>query len=362
MSCPLSPFSLVHSAEPVVQENGDEAGEGREAKDSDPGSPRRCDIIIISGRKEKCEAAKEALEALVPVTIEVEVPFDLHRYVIGQKGSGIRKMMDEFEVNIHVPAPELQSDIIAITGLAANLDRAKAGLLERVKELQAEQEDRALRSFKLSVTVDPKYHPKIIGRKGAVITQIRLEHDVNIQFPDKDDGNQPQDQITITGYEKNTEAARDAILRIVGELEQMVSEDVPLDHRVHARIIGARGKAIRKIMDEFKVDIRFPQSGAPDPNCVTVTGLPENVEEAIDHILNLEEEYLADVVDSEVLQVYMKPPVHEEAKAPSRGFVVRDAPWTASSSEKAPDMSSSEEFPSFGAQVAPKTLPWGPKR
>lgn len=349
----------AHGVEPAIQENGDEAGEGREA---DPGSPRRCDIIIISGRKEKCEAAKEALEALVPVTIEVEVPFDLHRYIIGQKGSGIRKMMDEFEVNIHVPAPELQSDVIAITGLAANLDRAKAGLLERVKELQAEQEDRALRSFKLNVTVDPKYHPKIIGRKGAVITQIRLEHDVNIQFPDKDDGSQPQDQITITGYEKNTEAARDAILKIVGELEQMVSEDVPLDHRVHARIIGARGKAIRKIMDEFKVDIRFPQSGAPDPNCVTVTGLPENVEEAIDHILNLEEEYLADVVDSEALQVYMKPPAHEESKAPSKGFVVRDAPWTASSSEKAPDMSSSEEFPSFGAQVAPKTLPWGPKR
>lgn len=45
-------------------------------------------------------------------------------------------------MNIHVPAPELQSDVIAITGLAANLDRAKAGLLERVRELQAEQEDR----------------------------------------------------------------------------------------------------------------------------------------------------------------------------------------------------------------------------
>ncbi|XP_006875270.1 PREDICTED: vigilin isoform X2 [Chrysochloris asiatica] len=351
----------VHSVELTMQENGEETAEGRDAKETDPGSPRRCDIITISGRKEKCEAAKEALEALVPVTIEVEVPFDLHRYIIGQKGSGIRKMMDEFEVNIQVPAPELQSDVIAITGLAANLDRAKAGLLERVRELQAEQEERALRSFKLSVTVDPKYHPKIIGRKGAVITQIRLEHDVNIQFPDKDDS-QPQEQITITGYEKNTEAARDAILKIVGELEQMVSEDVPLDHRVHARIIGARGKAIRKVMDEFKVDIRFPQSGAPDPNCVTVTGLPENVEGAIDHILNLEEEYLADVVDNEALQVYMKPPVHEESKVPSKGFVVRDAPWTASSSEKAPDVSSSEEFPSFGAQVAPKTLPWGPKR
>uniref|UniRef100_A0A8C2SZQ1 Vigilin n=1 Tax=Coturnix japonica TaxID=93934 RepID=A0A8C2SZQ1_COTJA len=345
--------------EPALQENGEEGGEG---KDADPSSPKKCDIIIISGRREKCEAAKEALQALVPVTTEVEVPFDLHRYIIGQKGSGIRKMMDEFEVNIQVPAPELQSDIITITGLAANLDRAKAGLLERVKELQAEQEDRALRSFKLTVTVDPKYHPKIIGRKGAVITQIRTEHEVNIQFPDKDDESQAQDQITITGYEKNAEAARDAIMKIVGELEQMVSEDVTLDHRVHARIIGARGKAIRKIMDEFKVDIRFPQSGAPDPNCVTVTGLPENVEEAIDHILNLEEEYLADVVDNEAMQVYMKPSSHEESKAPSKGFVVRDAPWATVNNEKAPDMSSSEDFPSFGAQVAPKTLPWGPKR
>lgn len=40
------------------------------------------------------------------------------------------------------------------------------------------------------------------------------------------------------------------------------------------------------------------------------------------------------MVDSEVLQVYMKPPAHEESKAPSKGFVVRDAPWTANSSEK----------------------------
>lgn len=103
----------------------------------------------------------------------MEVPFELHRYIIGQKGSGIRKMMDEFEVcvltdlvfakgctrfllcchfsdlsvflqvNIQVPAPDQQSDKIAITGLANHLDRAKEGLLERVRELQAEQEDRA---------------------------------------------------------------------------------------------------------------------------------------------------------------------------------------------------------------------------
>lgn len=348
-------------AEAPVQENGEANGEVKEPVD--PAAPKKCDVIVLSGRKERCEAAVEALKALVPVTIEVEVPFELHRYIIGQKGSGIRKMMDEFEVNIQVPAPDLQSDIISITGLANHLERAKEGLLERVKELQAEQEDRALRSFKLTITVDPKYHPKIIGRKGAIITQIRTEHDVNIQFPEKNDEN--QDQITITGYEQNAIAARDAIQAIVDELEEMISEDITLDSRVHARIIGARGKGIRKIMDEFKVDLRFPQSGAADPNLVTVTGRPEMVDEAIDHLLNLEEEYMADVVENESRMAYMKPhnaAAAEESRGPSKGFVVREAPWTTAS-EKAPDMSSSEDFPSFGAPTGPpKPSPWGPKR
>lgn len=85
-------------------------------------------------------------------------------------------------------------------------------------------------------------------------------------------------------------------------------------------------------------------------------GLPENVEEANDHIFNLEDEYLADGVESNAPQVYVKLPAHEESKEPSKGFVVWDAPWTANSSKKTPKMSSPEEFSSFKAQVAPKTL------
>lgn len=71
---------LVHSVEPSIQENGDEAGEGREAKETDPGSPRRCDIIIISGRKEKCEAAKEALEVRLPRSFSSSVVQTLPRW------------------------------------------------------------------------------------------------------------------------------------------------------------------------------------------------------------------------------------------------------------------------------------------
>uniref|UniRef100_A0A673CS86 Vigilin n=1 Tax=Sphaeramia orbicularis TaxID=375764 RepID=A0A673CS86_9TELE len=345
-------FTFTLQAPP--QENGEVSPEAEFV-------PRKCDIITISGRAEKCEVAKAALLALVPITEDVKVSYELHRYIIGQKGSGIRKMMEEYEVNIWVPQPERQLDVIKVTGLVANVERAKQGLLDRVKELQAEQEDRALRSFKVTMSVDPKFHPKIIGRKGAVISQIRKDHDVSIQFPDKGDEQQVRDLIVISGYERNVEEARQSIQQLVAELQEMVSQDVHLDPRTHARIIGARGKAIRKLMEEFKVDIRFPQPGSDEPDKVTVTGLPETVDNAIDHLLNLEEEYMLSVTETETLAAYMKPP-SRYGGGPAKGFVVRDAPWNAAGN-KAPDMSSAEDFPTFGTGVAPKqTSAWGPKK
>lgn len=74
----------------------------------------------------------------------------------------------------------------------------------------------ALKSFQLQVEVDPRHHPKIIGRKGAVISKIRADYDVNVQFPDRNEEN--QGVITITGYEQNAERARDEILSIVKDL------------------------------------------------------------------------------------------------------------------------------------------------
>lgn len=71
----------------------------------------------------------------------------------------------------------------------------------------------ALRSFKVTMSVDPKFHPKIIGRKGAVISQIRKDHDVSIQFPDKGDEeqvcvcvfkNSHWDYVAVTGLISST--------------------------------------------------------------------------------------------------------------------------------------------------------------
>ena len=146
---------------------------------------------------------------------QVEVPFEFHRFVIGQKGAGVRQLMNDYDVNIKVPQSDMKSNIVIVTGPPPNVEEARKGLLERLLELEGEKADRELKSFEIKLDIKPEYHPKIIGKHGAVITKLREDYDVNIQLPRKES---PEDSIiTITGYEKNALAAKEAIQKIVGD-------------------------------------------------------------------------------------------------------------------------------------------------
>jgi len=52
------------------------------------------------------------------------------------------------QVNITIPPPEEKSNVIKIMGMALNVERAEKGLMDRAKELQAEQENRVWRKYK----------------------------------------------------------------------------------------------------------------------------------------------------------------------------------------------------------------------
>lgn len=109
------------------------------------------------------------------------------------------------------------------------------------------------------------------------------------------------------------------------------------------------------------------------------------------------------VTETETLAAYMKPPsrygggggaggLDDNSGGPAKGFVVRDAPWNAAGNKvttkptlfcrkkqhryflpscirlrfvlfQAPDMSSAEDFPTFGTGVTLKQASaWGPKK
>lgn len=338
-----------------VQEKGKEKWR-KTPKDLASNSLRKSDTIFISGQVENCKAATEALASLIPVTAEVHVPFNLHPYIIGHKGSGLRKLVKEFEVHIQILQPGRNSDIISIMGLAANVEQAKTKLQKRVKALQMEIEDRTLRNFKLILNLDPKCRAKITGHKGLLIAQICTEHDVTVRFPKKG-SHEMQDQVTITGYKENTLAARDAIMRVLHKIEKTVSKEIPLNYQVRGNIIGFRGKTIHKIMDQYQVDIRLPPKGSYNPN-ITLTGLPDNVQKAIEHILNLEKYYLsADISHGSQQEHNKSVSLCNIAMTPSKSCVRKYVPCYAKTTTKLPDVDNCEHFPRLKQRMSSKTHP-----
>ncbi|KAL6041518.1 hypothetical protein STEG23_029406 [Scotinomys teguina] len=342
---------------PVVQETGKEK-KGKNTKEIPFSNQRKCKTILISGQVENCKAAMEALEYLIPVTAEVRVPSHLHDYIIGHKGSGIKKLMSEFGVHTQVSQPECNSDIIYIMGLAAKVEQAKIKLEKQINALQTEMEDRARRNFKLSFILDPKYYSKITGHRGLLIAQICTEHDVTIHFSKKG-SYKIQDQIVITGYKENTLAAKDAIMRMLCRIEKTVSKEIPLNHQVRDSIVGFTGKNIQKIMNQFQVDIRLPPKGSWNPN-ITVIGLPNNVQKAIDHILDLEKYYLSAVIkEDSQLDNFKNTYLYKITMESSKSFVKRDDHCNAKATPNSPN-DDSEEFPKLKQQIPPKTHPWRP--
>ena len=79
---------------------------------------------------------------LVPVSTKHQVPLEYHGLIIGAQGKDIRSMMEEYDVSFTVPPPEAQLDTITITGTAKNCEEAKEALMRRVKQLDAEKEER----------------------------------------------------------------------------------------------------------------------------------------------------------------------------------------------------------------------------
>ena len=49
----------------------------------------KSNLFQISGRDTKCEAAKEALLALIPISKTILVPTDMHRGLIGKQGQEV---------------------------------------------------------------------------------------------------------------------------------------------------------------------------------------------------------------------------------------------------------------------------------
>ena len=225
------------------------------------------------------------------IAVDVEVPSRFHRAIIGERSENIRSLCDQFRVWILTPRPDLEKDLFRVLGAESNCEEAKEALVNRVKELQ-EEEERELRNHRETVRVCPRYHPYIIGPRLTTVNKIAMKHDVSIHFPRVDSLN--NDQIIVDGNENKARAAIEEILNIVEEVEE-ISVQVDIDNSLHAGLVETRGKSLSKIMKNCEVTVFFPEEHGS--NKVTITGMKKNVEVAKALLFVLAVNFMVDVLE-----------------------------------------------------------------
>lgn len=331
-----------------ANENGIVADENSHHSE-EPSSPSKSDIVLVSGFKDDCEQAKEAILALVPVEESVPFPSKFHRDLLANKGESLREFTQNYNVQINIPRREESLDFVTITGNRENLDKARQALVEKLQDLE-------IKNYSVEIdNVKPDLIPQLRGRNGIEAEKLQKKFGVKIDFSKKGE----PDRINIIGVKKNVDECEKFIRSKIEDEDSKMSQDIEIDARVHSRIIGGGGKALAKITEKFKVEVKF----ARNSDVVTVRGKTnESIEDACDHLKNLEEEYLQDVVDKDQ---YVHPSNRSAGHSDSHtngnpnGFVVRGAPW-----EQAPDTNNMEDFPTMSAPISAGSANgmWGPRR
>ena len=318
------------------------------------------DIVLISGLKENCEKAKEELLELVPINENFDFPNEYHKYLLANKAEFLREVSTQHNVLVNVPRKGEDVNHITLVGLKHNIDDAKPMLTEKLETFDAEKKDRELRSFTVEFEVKPEYVQQLRGKQGAEAKKLGEKYDVNVNFSRKGD---PVEKVVIRGYEKNALEAKEEILRKISEFDSKITEEITIDSRVHSRIIGSQGKNLKKITDKYKVDIKFPGRTSESNDVIIIQGdTIDLIDECIDYLKNLEEEYLQDVSER---YAHVHPSRREDERQQMvqnpKGFVVKGAPWEA----KAPDTTNMDDFPtisSVGTGAASAKSSWGPSR
>ncbi|EGC38889.1 hypothetical protein DICPUDRAFT_75557 [Dictyostelium purpureum] len=172
---------------------------------------------------------------------------------------------------------------------AAGLIPEQLAFNSRIKELL--QGDQAVTE---TISVPKVHHGKIVGKKGNNLKQLKELTNTQITVPDS---NVTSNKISIKGRKDDVEKARQMILDIVNPpktpedeaAEKAAEEDIEILNLTtiakekHSLLIGARGKTIRYLRDNFDIQINVPPTESSENN-ISIQGKLENIDNAMKYI------------------------------------------------------------------------------
>ena len=162
--------------------------------------------MTVTGRPEQVRAAQVQIlrEIQKPVTINVNVPLDFHRFIIGPRGATLKALEQDTLTRITVPAQENQSNIIMVTGAKDNVKLCE----HRILELYQTQYNKGFERL----TIPYLYHPWI---RYQMIDELSQQLNVTVDVPPPF---KQTDEITVRGEREPVEQAKARILQFYKKL------------------------------------------------------------------------------------------------------------------------------------------------
>ncbi|KAK3059633.1 hypothetical protein LTS18_010394 [Coniosporium uncinatum] len=200
-------------------------------------------------------------------TTSFDFPQKFANFLIGKRGENIRKLREEFDVEIQVNDGKVE-----LKGPEAKCAKAKSHILAMGKKLEDETT--------IPLKVEPQYHKDLIGPKGSQVNRLQERYNVRINFPrsanahdeNADDATdagsvknarpqQPADQVIIKGPSKGAEEAQKEITALLLYLrENSHSATVSVAQSQIPQLIGSGGREMEKLRMETEALIDVPNA------------------------------------------------------------------------------------------------------
>ncbi|KAI9650755.1 hypothetical protein NHQ30_000780 [Ciborinia camelliae] len=273
-------------------------------------------IIKIEGNRKLVDSIVAAIQKIVEerdsqTTETVDVPTDKHRPLIGAGGETKKGMEKNFKVSIDIPRQGSGQTGITVTGLPADVEKAKAHILELVKGQEGEtvqvprklhndisnngQFFRKLRND-LQVTVDHagaklparSTPPSGAGAKDALITDEKDTTDEVEEwfiFNKSDSGEAGDIPWVLRGSTDNIAQAKSILAQAIEQASKnnFVGYLTLVDPSLYGSIVGKNGSKVNSIRKATGCNVTVPRGQGTDP--IEVVGSEEGIEKAKELIL-----------------------------------------------------------------------------
>lgn len=222
-------------------------------------------------------------------TTTFDFPQKYANILIGKRGENIRKLREEFDVDIQVHDGKVE-----LKGPEAKANAAKAHIIAMAKRL----EDEATHVLKIK----PQYHRDLIGAKGSQVNRLQERYSVRVNFPRSASANdedattegagsqknyrtQAPDEVIIRGPKRGADEAREELLNLLQwTVDNSYTDTVSVAQSQVPSLIGSGGREMENLRLTTGAQIDVPGvRDAVDPSGraeIKLKGTKKQVEDA----------------------------------------------------------------------------------